>query len=238
MQLRSPGRPPPPLPRRAALPRLVHTGGEGALERFEIVNHPDDLGRLLGVILGLPPLPRTRPSSPRCGRCAPPSPAPPTGARWNSAATARRSGPIAPARDPGQRGQTSTRRFWSRLARAVLVATGTASPNASTWLPPSVLAATAIRQRDSRAGTPSPRRARNTPPTPTPRTADCHPGEQPVRGEICARCDGRQRTSAFPVSQANAEDVPQGDRPAGLQALPGEVPGRACTAPRVLGGCR
>jgi CGNR zinc finger len=57
MQLGSPGRPPPPLPRRAALPRLVHTGGEGALERFEIVNHPDDLGRLLGVILGLPPLP-------------------------------------------------------------------------------------------------------------------------------------------------------------------------------------
>lgn len=35
---------------------LVHTGGEGALARWEIVNDPDDLGRLLGVILGLPPL--------------------------------------------------------------------------------------------------------------------------------------------------------------------------------------
>jgi predicted RNA-binding Zn ribbon-like protein len=38
---------------------LVHTGGEGALARFEIVDDPDDLGRLLGVILGLPPLPAT-----------------------------------------------------------------------------------------------------------------------------------------------------------------------------------
>jgi predicted RNA-binding Zn ribbon-like protein len=36
---------------------LVHTGGEGALARWEIVNDPDDLGRLLGVILRLPPLP-------------------------------------------------------------------------------------------------------------------------------------------------------------------------------------
>lgn len=36
---------------------LVHTGGEGAMARWEIVQHPDDLGRLLGVILGLPPLP-------------------------------------------------------------------------------------------------------------------------------------------------------------------------------------
>jgi predicted RNA-binding Zn ribbon-like protein len=36
---------------------LVHTGGEGALARFEIVRGPDDLGRLLGVILGLPPVP-------------------------------------------------------------------------------------------------------------------------------------------------------------------------------------
>ena len=36
---------------------LVHTGGEGALARFEIVRDPDDLGRVLGVILGLPPLP-------------------------------------------------------------------------------------------------------------------------------------------------------------------------------------
>ena len=35
----------------------MHTGGEGALARLEIVNDPDDLGRLLGVILGLPPLP-------------------------------------------------------------------------------------------------------------------------------------------------------------------------------------
>jgi predicted RNA-binding Zn ribbon-like protein len=35
---------------------LVHTGGEGALARWEIVHHPDDLGRLLGVILGLPRL--------------------------------------------------------------------------------------------------------------------------------------------------------------------------------------
>ncbi|WP_147258805.1 CGNR zinc finger domain-containing protein [Pseudonocardia hierapolitana] len=36
---------------------LVHTGGEGALARWEIVHSPDDLGRLLGVVLGLPPLP-------------------------------------------------------------------------------------------------------------------------------------------------------------------------------------
>jgi CGNR zinc finger/Putative stress-induced transcription regulator len=36
---------------------LVHTGGESALARFEIVHDPDDLGRLLGVILGIPPLP-------------------------------------------------------------------------------------------------------------------------------------------------------------------------------------
>ena len=36
---------------------LVHTGGEGALARWEIVNDPDDLGHLLGVVLGLPPLP-------------------------------------------------------------------------------------------------------------------------------------------------------------------------------------
>lgn len=36
---------------------LVHTGGEGAMARWEIVDDPDDLGRLLGVILGLPPLP-------------------------------------------------------------------------------------------------------------------------------------------------------------------------------------
>ncbi len=36
---------------------LVHTGGEGALARWEIVNYPDDLRRLLGVILGLSPLP-------------------------------------------------------------------------------------------------------------------------------------------------------------------------------------
>jgi hypothetical protein len=35
---------------------LVHTGGEGALARWEIVHDPDDLGRLLGVILGLPRL--------------------------------------------------------------------------------------------------------------------------------------------------------------------------------------
>ena len=38
---------------------LVHTGGEDALERFEIVHDADDLGRLLGEILGLPPLPAT-----------------------------------------------------------------------------------------------------------------------------------------------------------------------------------
>jgi predicted RNA-binding Zn ribbon-like protein len=36
---------------------LVHTGGEGALARWEIVVTPEDLGRLLGVILGLPALP-------------------------------------------------------------------------------------------------------------------------------------------------------------------------------------
>jgi predicted RNA-binding Zn ribbon-like protein len=38
---------------------LVHTGGEGALAQWEIVNGPDDLGRLLGVMLGLGPLPAT-----------------------------------------------------------------------------------------------------------------------------------------------------------------------------------
>jgi predicted RNA-binding Zn ribbon-like protein len=36
---------------------LVHTGGEGALAPWEIIDDPDDLGRLLGVILGLPSLP-------------------------------------------------------------------------------------------------------------------------------------------------------------------------------------
>lgn len=36
---------------------LAQTGGEGVLARWEIVQDPDDLGRLLGVILGLPPLP-------------------------------------------------------------------------------------------------------------------------------------------------------------------------------------
>jgi predicted RNA-binding Zn ribbon-like protein len=35
---------------------LVHTGGEGELARWEIVHAPADLGRLLGVILGLPAL--------------------------------------------------------------------------------------------------------------------------------------------------------------------------------------
>lgn len=35
---------------------LVHTGGEGELARWEIVHGPADLGRLLGVILGLPAL--------------------------------------------------------------------------------------------------------------------------------------------------------------------------------------
>jgi len=38
---------------------LVHTGGAGAMARWEIVHDADDLGRLLGVILGLPPLPAT-----------------------------------------------------------------------------------------------------------------------------------------------------------------------------------
>jgi predicted RNA-binding Zn ribbon-like protein len=38
---------------------LVHTGGEGELARWEIVHSPADLGRLLGVILGLPALPAT-----------------------------------------------------------------------------------------------------------------------------------------------------------------------------------
>jgi predicted RNA-binding Zn ribbon-like protein len=36
---------------------LVHTGGEGEMARWEIVHTPADLGRLLGVILGLPALP-------------------------------------------------------------------------------------------------------------------------------------------------------------------------------------
>ena len=36
---------------------LVHTGGEGALARWEIVHTPADMGRLLGKILGLPALP-------------------------------------------------------------------------------------------------------------------------------------------------------------------------------------
>ncbi|HEY6738952.1 MAG TPA: CGNR zinc finger domain-containing protein [Actinopolymorphaceae bacterium] len=36
---------------------LVHTGGEGVMARWEIVEGPDDLGRLLGTILRLPPLP-------------------------------------------------------------------------------------------------------------------------------------------------------------------------------------
>lgn len=39
---------------------LVHTGGDGALARFEIVHSPDDLGRLLGVILETPRLAATR----------------------------------------------------------------------------------------------------------------------------------------------------------------------------------
>jgi predicted RNA-binding Zn ribbon-like protein len=39
---------------------LVHTGGEGALGRWEIVHDSDDLGRLLGVILGLPPVPANK----------------------------------------------------------------------------------------------------------------------------------------------------------------------------------
>lgn len=36
---------------------LVHTGGEDTLARWEIVDDPHDLGRLLGMILDLPPLP-------------------------------------------------------------------------------------------------------------------------------------------------------------------------------------
>ena len=36
---------------------LVHTGGENAMAQWEIVQTPDDLGRLLGVILGLDPVP-------------------------------------------------------------------------------------------------------------------------------------------------------------------------------------
>ncbi len=39
---------------------LVHTGGESALAQFEIVHDPGDLGRLLGVILGLAPLPASQ----------------------------------------------------------------------------------------------------------------------------------------------------------------------------------
>jgi predicted RNA-binding Zn ribbon-like protein len=33
---------------------FVHTGGEGEMARWQIIHGPDDLGRLLGVILGLP----------------------------------------------------------------------------------------------------------------------------------------------------------------------------------------
>lgn len=33
----------------------VHTGGDGGMAQFEIVHTPDDLGRLLGVVLDLPP---------------------------------------------------------------------------------------------------------------------------------------------------------------------------------------
>jgi predicted RNA-binding Zn ribbon-like protein len=40
---------------------LVHTGGEDALAQFEIVHTPDDLGRLLGVILGSAALPAGEP---------------------------------------------------------------------------------------------------------------------------------------------------------------------------------
>lgn len=35
---------------------LVHTGGDNGMAQFEIVHTPGDLGRLLGRILGLPPL--------------------------------------------------------------------------------------------------------------------------------------------------------------------------------------
>ena len=38
---------------------LVHTGGDGALAQWEIVHSPDDLGRLLGIILGVPRLAAT-----------------------------------------------------------------------------------------------------------------------------------------------------------------------------------
>jgi hypothetical protein len=38
---------------------LVHTGGEGVLAPWEIVHTPADLGRYLGVLLDLPPLPAT-----------------------------------------------------------------------------------------------------------------------------------------------------------------------------------
>lgn len=38
---------------------LVHTGGDGALARWEIVHSPDDLGRLLAAILGTPRLDAT-----------------------------------------------------------------------------------------------------------------------------------------------------------------------------------
>src|SRR5947208_764688 len=36
---------------------LVHTGGEEELARLEIVHTPTDLGRVLGLLLGTPPLP-------------------------------------------------------------------------------------------------------------------------------------------------------------------------------------
>jgi predicted RNA-binding Zn ribbon-like protein len=36
---------------------LVHTGGEEDLDRHEIVHTPGELGRVLGLLLGTPPLP-------------------------------------------------------------------------------------------------------------------------------------------------------------------------------------
>lgn len=52
---------PPDLRRRFRTGRpsldLVHTGGEGELARWEIVHSADDLGRFLGVLLGLPAVP-------------------------------------------------------------------------------------------------------------------------------------------------------------------------------------
>jgi CGNR zinc finger/Putative stress-induced transcription regulator len=88
---------------------LVHTGGEGALAQFEIVDDPDDLGRLLGVILALSSLPATeadlvamRPLRAAVGRLAydlaegPPPPIPIEPPRPGDIATVNAAAAVAP----------------------------------------------------------------------------------------------------------------------------------------------